>query len=473
MSQDQLSAMTRLTTPSRLDTFVPPRPSERWIRALVPVNRVLGLAGIPLLRRIPVLNWLAGIRGLADVVRIDFPDEDLARLRRVIRPASAAFITPNHPEFMTDWLLDKELSTRAAPLMASWATHEIVNGMGALMQGFWLKNNLIAQIPGAGGTAGKAYSVEWALAGHGVLLHPEGQVGWHGHTIGPLFPGVTDMALEALERTRKERTRFDVYICPVLWRLCFVVDVDGALQREMRYFERSLGLRPQPGADVAQRVHDAYLTLLERDESSAGVGRGSGGYAERQERLLAHLAARLRQFGAAGNADNGNDLAGECRALLRPAERLLRQPRPSSDSTALRATIRITRRLLRFTPNLYPEPTLTQEQVAENIKRLRADYCFGGLRDTLARSAPRPAGPRSVSIRVPEPIRLNDLVAVGDETSSDMRSTLLALLRMRMQENLDRLGEELRNAGGGRYYANPFLEPAEGSADAPLSRSSG
>ena len=452
--------MTRPTR-SRLNTFVPPRPSPGLIRLLVPVNRILGLAGIPALRRIPILNWLPGIRGLADIVRIDLPAADLARLRAAIGPTTAAFIAPNHPEFMTDWLLDKELSTLAAPLIASWATHDIVNGMGPLMQSFWLKNNLIAQIPGEGGAAGKAYSVEWALAGHGVLLHPEGLVGWHGHTIGPLFPGVTDMALEALQRTRRERTGLDVHVRPVVWRLRFLVDVDGALAREMSYVERRLGLRATPGANVAQRVHDAYLALLERDESAAGAGHGTGSYRARQARLLAHLAARLRQLGVVSAGVAGNDPAEECHALLRLAERLLRQPsaeQHASDSGDLRDAVKIARRLLRFSPNLYPDRTLAQEQVAENIKRLRFDYCFGGLWDTLARLAPRPAGPRAVSIRVPEPIRLNDLVAAGDETNADMRSTLLALLRMRMQENMDRLGQELQSPAAGRSYTNPFFE---------------
>lgn len=125
------------------------------IRALTPVARILFL------------------RGLMKVQAIDFPATDEARFRAYVNDGTAAFIAPNHPEFLTDWLLDKELSVRHAPLMASWATHEVVNGMGAAMQWFWSSNNLIAQIPGAGGAAGKNHSVGWALQGHAVLLHPE------------------------------------------------------------------------------------------------------------------------------------------------------------------------------------------------------------------------------------------------------------------------------------------------------------
>ena len=182
----------------RLDTFVPPRPSPGLMGALAPVNRVLCLAGTPGLRAIPGLNRIPGIRGLSDVVDIDLPRTDEDRLLMAVNRTTAAFITPNHPEFFTDWMLDKELSARIAPLMASWATHDVVNGMGALAQWFWLKNNLVAQIPGTGGAAGREYSVEWALQGHGVLLHPEGGVGWHADHVAPLFPGVVDMAMQAV-----------------------------------------------------------------------------------------------------------------------------------------------------------------------------------------------------------------------------------------------------------------------------------
>ena len=83
------------------------------------------------------------------------------------------FITPNHPEFFTDWMLDKELAARYAPMMANWATHDIVNGMGRWGQKFWLANNLIAQVPGDTEQA-LAYSIDTAATGTPVLLHPEG-----------------------------------------------------------------------------------------------------------------------------------------------------------------------------------------------------------------------------------------------------------------------------------------------------------
>ncbi|TIR44243.1 MAG: hypothetical protein E5X26_13090, partial [Mesorhizobium sp.] len=89
-----------------------------------------------------------GLRGVANIRHIDFPVADQQKLHACCGEGQATFITPNHPEFFTDWMIDKEIVSRVSPLAASWATHGVVNGLGRLMQKFWLANNLIAQIPG-------------------------------------------------------------------------------------------------------------------------------------------------------------------------------------------------------------------------------------------------------------------------------------------------------------------------------------
>ena len=121
---------------SSLDVFVPPAPSQWLIRAMTPVNRVVMLKGFP------------GLRGVCDIRTIDFPADEQARLAAVCGEGKATFITPNHPEFFTDWMIDKEISSRVCPRAAFWATNGVVNGLGRLAQKFWLANNLIAQIPG-------------------------------------------------------------------------------------------------------------------------------------------------------------------------------------------------------------------------------------------------------------------------------------------------------------------------------------
>jgi hypothetical protein len=444
---------------NRLDTFVAPRPSPALISLLGPVNRLVCLAGIPGLRDLPGLRHIPGVRGLCDVVHIDFPPDDQARLQAAVNPHTAAFLTPNHPEFFTDWMIDKELSTRVAPLMASWATHDVVNGLGGLAQRFWLKNNLIAQIPGEGGAAGKAHSVEWALQGHGVLLHPEGAVGWHGDTIGPLFSGVADMALAAVQLARQRGLQRRVYIAPLVWKLRFTRDLRAALEREMRYVENRLGIGMPPGVDLAERAYAVYSVLLERDAYEWKYKLAHDAcYFERQSQLLTHLATMLRDRLHALKTQVHEplaEIADEMPALLRCAERWLRaQEHANLDSEHVRRIVRTARRLMRLRAGLYRGAHLTQEQVAETIKRLRYDYCFGTLRDTLHRVVPRPAGPRIAHIRVAEPLDVSAAILARPSDDSDLRTALLEALRTRLQRTLDALDPE-RDAGM-PTFCNPF-----------------
>jgi hypothetical protein len=458
---------TASARPGRLETFAPPRPNPFLIRALVPVNRVLCLGGVPLLRSLPVTRQVPGLRGLSDIVRIDLPRDHEQRLRDAVDPRTATFLTPNHPEFFTDWMLDKEVMARVAPLAACWATHVIVNGMGPIAQGFWLRNNLIAQIPGAGGRDGRTYSVEWALKGHGVLLHPEGTVGWHGDTIGPLFPGAVEMAIEAAAMLERDGRAGRALVSPLVWKLKFLHDVEPRLQDELGYVERRLAVTPGPRARTpAERVAGIYEALLARDEQTWLGERGSGdSFAERQRRLVAAMADRLVQLlaleAAAGQPDDARPFwRAPCQELLRAADRQLRkhagEDRAATDEA--RRLVKDLRRLTRFRPELYPNRVMTQEQVAENIKRLRSDYCRGSLRDTLGHYVPRPAGPRVALVRVPEPMDVTSLLAGRGVLSDAEIALLVADLRGRMQGALDAIEQEWSASPRRPVYDNPFAE---------------
>jgi hypothetical protein len=449
-----------------LNTFAAPRPQRWLIAALVPVNRVLCLGGIPGLRRIPGLNRVPGIRGLADVVRVDLPSTDRQRLLAAVSGATTAFITPNHPEFFTDWMLDKEICTRVAPLTANWATHEVVNGMGRLMQRFWLANNLIAQIPGGGGgAAGKAYSVDWAARGHAVLLHPEGQVGWHNDYVGPLFPGVVEMAVATLAQLRAQGIQRDVYIAPIVWKLKFERNEEARLMREMRYVERKLALRVEEHVSLPERVHEAHAMLLQRDATKWNANISlSAPYWIAQARLLTVLSEQLRQrVGALGGSllsvETGGDSESATkgyRALTNAAERHLRELEPSAEVRDARDLAQELRRILRLRPEMYPGPALTQEQIAECIKRLRNDYCFGALRDNVNRFMPQPAGARVAYVRVPPPLNISQALARDTAPHTPTQEALLTDLRARMQLALNEINRELHARGRFNEYPNPL-----------------
>ena len=275
---------------AKLDVFVAPRPKPGFISFLNYVNRWLMLGGIPLLRSLPV----PGLRGFADIREWDYPEEDQTRLKSLCGPGRATFIVPNHPEFFTDWMIDKEVLSRAAPLAACWATHGVVNGLGDLAQKFWLANNLIAQIPGDGGAA-RAHSVDWAAKGHGVLLHPEGSVGWHSNYVAPLVCGRGGNGDgSAGEGQGCTNDSFEAYVAPIVWKLSFLGDVSAGLSRECAYVEKRLKIATPPGAGPAERVFLIYSSLLRRDELALGLTGGeSAPYRERQKLVIAAVMSKL------------------------------------------------------------------------------------------------------------------------------------------------------------------------------------
>ncbi|MEZ5926316.1 MAG: hypothetical protein R3D57_18255 [Hyphomicrobiaceae bacterium] len=426
----------------RLDVFVAPEPSPRLIKALVPVNRVLCLGGVPGLRALPMVGRLPGIRGLSDIRTIDFPEDDEARLRAALAPENATFVTPNHPEFFTDWMLDKEVLARSAPLAACWATNSIVNGMGALAQRFWLKNNLIAQIPGVGGGAAKAHSIAWAAKGHGVLLHPEGTVGWHGDRIGRLYPGAVEMAAAAWAARRGVSTTGRALVQPVLWKMVFIEDAMDGLHRELAHVERQLDI-PSVEAPLADRLLGAHRTLLTRDAETWQLSKpADASFGDQQRQVLGRLGDRLRQ---ALGTDIATDLSGDAdpeprmRPLVRAADRALRASEGFAKDRRpeIKGLTETIRRLLRFRPSLYPGQELTQEHLAETLKRLRGDYCTATFADRVDKMVPRPAAPRIAFIRVPEALDISAALGDGDTLSEDQLDTIVDLLRTLMQATLD------------------------------------
>ena len=442
-------------TAGRLMTFKAPQPSRRLIRFLTPVNRWLNLGGIPGLRSLPFIGRVPGIRGIVDIPVIDFPHADEQRLGAAVSSDNSCFIVPNHPEFFTDWMLDKEVMSRLAPRTASWATHSVVNGMGPRAQSFWLKNNLIAQIPGAGGQAGKEYSINWALKGHNVLLHPEGGVGWHNDLIAHLFPGAVDMAMEAAKRGGDERASM---VAPVVWKLKFNHNVERGLHRELDYVEASLQLPKSAWDDSpAARLYDVYSSLLSRAEVRYGVHPKATDFFKRQhqliEKLCGLLAEQLTGLGVEVPALNATGAAGDgiVKELIRCSDRWQRQDGKTSGAVKpIRKLTRDLRQLQRFHSGIYPRDELTQEHVGESIKRIRNDYCKGSWRDAVNQFLPQPVGPRTAIIRVPEPLNVSELM----QTMSS--AEMVDLLQVRMQTALDDINQQLRGRGELITYPNLF-----------------
>ena len=361
----------------------------------------------------PVVRY--GILPLLKIRTVDFPPEDVARMRAVIHPGTAAFVGPNHPEFMTDWMLDKEVSRRVSPLMAHWASYEIVN-IHPVAQALWLRNNLIANAPGGGG---RAYSVRWALAGHGVLLHPEGTPSWHGDHVAPLVPGIVEMAREA------RRSGVPTFLVPLVWKLRFTRDVSRELASEMAMLERGLGLPDGGALGVTERFAQLQKGILARSvEKFEGVVI-AGDFFAAQEAHAAALLARLEsRYGATEGV-----LPRRLHALRRAI--LARAAQGADDARHDRRTLLEVERLTRMTREIYGGATLTQEQVAECLKQARLAFLTKGFANGLHGVLPVAVAERVAHVRAPEPIAVT---AEGD---------LLETLHARLQGALDALNREL------------------------------
>ncbi|MBP8136683.1 MAG: hypothetical protein KAY61_00650 [Candidatus Eisenbacteria bacterium] len=413
-----------------------PRPKPGLIRLLGPVNRALMLRGALRLRS------------------IDLPAADLARLRSAVHPGTAAFLGPNHPEFTTDWLIDKEISCLCSPLMAHWASYEIVNG-SPLSQRFWLANNLIANAPGGDG---KAYSVRWARAGHGVLLHPEGTATWQSERTSPLLPGIVDMAWDAAEQVRAAAESRPVYVVPLVWKLVFTGDASKGLLREMALIERALGL-PSGGERVGERFAALMRhTLAARCRALAlPLPPPSLPYFAAQS--ATRMAIRERLTERHGEFDT--DMT---RAQHRLRAAIRRQLKTDGDEAAAkrdRALVTELQRLHSFDPALYDRPTLTQEQIAENLKRVRSALVTRGWKNALHNLVPVAVAPRVAHVRVPAPIDVSASLASALSTGRDpaeARAGLLEALHAKLQTGLDRLGAELAPLQDARRVPLPLHE---------------
>ena len=390
-----------------------PRPWPALIHALGPLNRGL------------VLPYLLRVR------RLDLPEPDLRRLCAAFRPGTAAFVGPNHPEFMTDWMIDKEISRRVSPLMAHWASYEIVN-LNPSIQWFWLSNNLVANAPGGGG---KAYSVGWALRGHGVLLHPEGTATWHGDHVGDLVPGIVDMAWEAC---RVAGAGNPVLLVPLVWKLHFESDVERGLLREMAHIERALDLPRAGGRAVEERFAGLQWNILMRRAEHFGfpLRRDPGvSFFDRQQAFAEHLMAPL--------CERYGRVEGNVWRQLFALRRAVREREADDPERAARdrRAIREVERLNRCVAEIYDRPTLTQEQVAENLKQIRSSLLIRGWREVLHNLVPRAVAPRVAHIRAPEPIAVHDRFRPGP--AEEPQAALLAEMHDRLATALDRLNHEI------------------------------
>lgn len=422
---------------SQLNTFVKPKPQPMVMNLLVHVNRWINLKGTSLLKWIPLVNKMPFIRGFCDITKIEFSQEDETRLRSYIHNQSVAFIGPNHPEFYTDWMLDKEISARVAPLMASWATHEVVNGMGKTMQNFWLKNNLIAQIPGTGNKEAKDYSIEHAIAGHGVLLHPEGHVGWHSDKIAPLFSGIFDMAHQAYIQTDGKK---EVYMIPVVWKLSFNKNVEKELHKEFNYIEKQLNLDTSKNLELNERIYQTFFSIFHDIAMKWNIQIHSNQIVAIQEQLVQQLSLMAAK-------SLGYTQAHDIEKDIKSMNKLVKTHH-LDNTKEVKNMLKDISNIHSFNFNYYSD-TLSQENIAELLQKIRICFCTKGFRNIFHKFVPIPVASRTAYIEVPNAISINEIINKGNN-----KEYALQLMRECMQSTLDDLNKKLINQGRVISYKN-------------------
>ena len=417
-------------SPSR--PFPVPRPSRSLMWALGLVNR-----------------WCV-LRGYLQVRDWDFPRADRERLRMAVNPDTAAFIGPNHPEFGVDWMIDKELSTHVAPRMASWAAHSIVNSAPH----FWTRNNLISN---NGGDAATEYSVEWALRGHGVLLHPEGKVHWTSNVIHPLFNGIAKLATEAGRRAAADGTHRRVFIVPVVWKLRYTTDISDALLAEMTMIESALALPRETSLDVAKRFQALQENLLARQMQRLGfAGEANGDFFERQNVFRDHLLCELQSRYLVEPADSIGRTIHRLARAISAKRKEAGHKNAALDEDAKK--IAEAERLCGFLRDAYGTVTLSQEQIAESLKRIRLSLVARGFRNAVHNFLPTSYGPRVAHVRVPDPIPVNELKARGDEAERKAYVRwLVDQTRVHMQYKLDAINRQIADDVSAFSHRNPFI----------------
>jgi hypothetical protein len=467
MSQDANGPRKRF---SRKD-FAQPTPSPLMMGLMSPINRVLVLQGIPGIRRLPLIWNLPVLRDLpspgstAKVLSVDFPESEVAKFKKYINPNTAAFIGPNHPEFFTDWSLDKYFADLISPKMSHWAWYGTVNA-NPYAQGFWLRNNLIANAPN-GKEEAKRYAIDWAKRGHGNLLHPEGSVHWTANKVQTIFSGIIDMGVRTSQELAESGDPRPVYAVPMVSKYFFVEDVGPALTAEIGLIEKKLGLQSNRSATLEDRFFEMQRQILMQrlksfEIKSAPAEITAQNFFSTQKTAQEELRSRLRAI----YGERTGDLSAQLCAfekeikLLRPADRSARDEaskRRYKEESKLVAEIR---RLDTFQSEVYGTESLTQEQIAETLKRTKRDLVNFTTMDGIRNVLPVAAGWRKVLLRCGEPINIRERVESHRGDAKPLVDELAVEFRGRMQSKLNELIAEIRQETDKFARPNPFAHSA-------------
>jgi hypothetical protein len=257
------------------------------------------------------------------------------------------------------------------------------------------------------------------------------------------------------------------------------------MHRDMLRIERALGLPRGNERSVIERFHALQENILELQAqrfgytvipspsvagapSRAGSARdlqvNGADFFDRQDAFRLHLVNDLETRYTIESSDSiDRQIHRLNRAIRAERSRLRSAGEPQDSELVARVNDDIARveeavRLGGFSRDVYGTPSLTQEQIAESLKRIRAALVRRGTKNMVHNYLPRPYGARVAHVRVPDPIRIDaHRAAAGPDERAAYVAELLEQTRASMQAALDEINAEFSAEIAALSHVNPFV----------------
>ena len=249
----------------------------------------------------------------------------------------------------------------------------------------------------------------------------------------------------------------------MLSKYFFVEDVGPALHAEITRIERKLGFSSDREAELSDRFFGLQQRILSQQLSDFAAQSAPGEITPQnffavQKLFQAELLERLRAIYGAREGEMSSQLRAYEKEikLLRPADRSTpdeASQKRYKEETKLVAEIR---RLDTFQAEVYGTPSLTQEQIAETLKRTKRDLVNFTTMDGIRNMLPVAAGWRRVILRCGDPINVRERVEHHRGEAKELVDELVVEFRGRMQAKLDELVAQSKQVTDQFVRANPF-----------------
>ena len=283
---------------SRLDTFVAPRPNRLLIALMAPVNRVADAARHSDSARHTLPQPHSGHSRRCQCPPYRLPDgRPRSPRRRSAAPATRRSSAPNHPEFFTDWMIDKEISSRgraALRLLGNQWRRQRSRAAGAALLA---RQQSDRANPRQQRTSTRSFGRLGAAGqGRAAASGGSGRLAWRLRRAADARRRRNGRR-SAGSRCRHARCsrRFGSRRSSGSWSSRMTSN-PGSLPNAPMSSDACIWAVASRGASPAERVFRIYEALLRRDEEKAGVSPPAGArFAQRLGALVDAVSQRLSE----------------------------------------------------------------------------------------------------------------------------------------------------------------------------------